>query len=118
MSFSRRGETNKLLNRAGTSEKESRACYACSHMRQRETHDIGARLLFRSHVKKDCQQNILHGITPCASTCGSVCAGAPCACAQMDFHVLAQKAPRGGQAIRDLRSLLTIVGLKTSDHEF
>jgi hypothetical protein len=34
------------------------------------------------------------------------------------FHVPVQEAPRGEQAIRDLRSPLTVVGLKPGEHEF
>jgi hypothetical protein len=40
------------------------------------------------------------------------------ACAQTGTCVPTQEAPRGGQAIRDLRSPLTVVGLKAGEHEF
>jgi hypothetical protein len=74
-------------------------------------------LLFNMH-KKDCQQNILYGITPCASMRVPIYACAPCACAQMSPRVPAQEAPHGGQAIKNIQSHLTVLGLKVGEHQF
>jgi hypothetical protein len=46
------------------------------------------------------------------------CVGASRACAQLGILVPAQEAACGGQAIRDLQSPSTVVGLKAGVHAF
>jgi hypothetical protein len=71
MSSSTLGRT-KLLNHVGVSRREMCASYA--HLASEENGDVryGGAYSFYLTCTKNSQQNILHGITPCASTRKSV----------------------------------------------
>jgi hypothetical protein len=55
-------------------------------------------------AQKDCQQNILHGITPCISTPGCASTHAPHVRMCANGHArAAHEGPRGAQAVSDLQ---------------